>query len=65
MSSFANRQILEPMVKDIIIDYFKDKYDVAAVYLFGSFLKGYKRIANDLDIGILLKNNYYNRPNDR
>jgi len=44
------------MIRDTIISYFQEKKEVAAVYLFGSFLKGKEGPSNDLDLGILFKN---------
>ena len=38
-----------------IATYFKDKNDVIAVYLFGSYSIGMEKPYSDLDIGILLK----------
>jgi predicted nucleotidyltransferase len=37
----------------IIADYFRDKPDVAAVYLFGSVAKGTAHADSDVDIGLL------------
>jgi uncharacterized protein len=43
-------------IVDILKTYFLDK-DVAAVYLFGSYVKMKERESSDLDIGILHKTN--------
>jgi predicted nucleotidyltransferase len=43
-------------IVDILKTYFLDK-DVAAVYLFGSYVKMKERKSSDLDIGILHKTN--------
>ncbi len=38
-----------------IADYFKDKSDVVAVYLFGSYARGKEKPFSDIDIGITFK----------
>ena len=38
-----------------ITDYFRDRSEVLAVYLFGSFAKGRQNRDSDIDLGILLK----------
>jgi uncharacterized protein len=38
-----------------IADYFKDKDDVVAVYLFGSYARGKQKPFSDIDIGLIFK----------
>ena len=38
-----------------IADYFKDKKEVVAVYLFGSYARGKEKPFSDIDIGIIFK----------
>jgi len=38
-----------------ITEYFKDRPEVLAVYLFGSYAKGGERTDSDIDLGIFLK----------
>ena len=40
--------------KEKIINYFKNKEEVIAVYLFGSYAEGKERYLSDIDIGILM-----------
>lgn len=44
-------------IEDKIVRYFKEKAEVIAVYLFGSYAKGKERDASDVDIGILFDQN--------
>lgn len=44
----------EPIDKKIV-DYFKDKNEVVAVYLFGSYARGKEKPFSDIDIGIIFK----------
>ena len=45
---------LNNKLKEKIIDYFKNKEEVIAVYLFGSYAEGKERYLSDIDIGILM-----------
>jgi len=45
------------MLPKKIFDYFKNKEEVVAVYLFGSYVEGKERPFSDIDIGILLNKN--------
>jgi predicted nucleotidyltransferase len=47
-------QSLNNKFKEQIIDYFKNKEEVIAVYLFGSYAEGKERYLSDIDIGILM-----------
>jgi len=47
--------ILKDSIDKKIADYFKDKSDVVAVYLFGSYARGKERPFSDIDIGIIFK----------
>ena len=47
-------QNLNNKLKEQIIDYFKNKEEVIAVYLFGSYAEGKERYLSDIDIGILM-----------
>ncbi|MGA1823923.1 MAG: nucleotidyltransferase domain-containing protein [bacterium] len=49
-----SRILLEEKIKT----YFKNKNEVVAIYLFGSYAKGKQLSASDIDIGILLYRNY-------
>lgn len=40
--------------KEKILNYFKNKKGIIAIYLFGSYAEGKKIHSNDIDIGILL-----------
>ncbi len=42
-------------IEDKIRDYFKNKREVIAVYLFGSYAAGKEQLFSDIDIGILLE----------
>ncbi|MCK5096872.1 MAG: nucleotidyltransferase domain-containing protein [Desulfobacteraceae bacterium] len=42
------------MIENTIKQYFKDKEEIAAVYLFGSCASGKERHMSDVDIGLLL-----------
>ena len=44
----------EQKLSKIISDYFSNKDEVIAVYLFGSYASGKNRTFSDIDIGILL-----------
>ena len=44
----------EPIDKKIV-NYFKDKNEVVAVYLFGSYARGKEKPFSDIDIGIIFK----------
>jgi uncharacterized protein len=44
----------EQKLSKIISDYFSNKDEVVAVYLFGSYASGKNRTFSDIDIGILL-----------
>ena len=44
--------------ENIIKQYFKDRKEIAAVYLFGSYALGKNNYMSDVDIGILLKHKY-------
>ena len=41
-------------LKQKIINYFKNKEEIIAVYLFGSYAEGKERYLSDIDIGILM-----------
>ena len=43
------------MIENRIIDYFRDRNEVAAVYLFGSHAAGKERPGSDLDVAILFQ----------
>ncbi len=40
---------------DRIIEYFRDKKEITAVYLFGSYAAGKERRFSDIDLGILME----------
>jgi predicted nucleotidyltransferase len=42
--------------EDNVRKYFENKPEIAAVYLFGSFAKGYAKKYSDIDIAVLVKN---------
>jgi len=42
-------------IENKIADYFKDKNEVVAVYLFGSYARGKEKPFSDIDIGIIFK----------
>ena len=42
------------MFEEKIRDYFKNKEEVIAIYLFGSYAAGRERDLSDIDIGIIL-----------
>ena len=46
------------LFKEKIENYFKNKKDIIAVYLFGSYAKGKESHSSDIDIGILLDRNH-------
>jgi len=48
---------MENKLTKIISDYFADKPEVIAVYLFGSYAKEQQRHMSDIDLGILLRRN--------
>ena len=41
-------------LKEKIIEYFQDKKEVIAVYIFGSYAQNAERHLSDIDIGILM-----------
>ena len=43
-----------PKFEEKISDYFKNKEEVIAIYLFGSYAEGRERDLSDIDIGIIL-----------
>ena len=43
------------MIENRIIDYFRDRGEVAAVYLFGSHASGKERSGSDVDLAILFQ----------
>jgi len=45
---------LSNKLKEKIINYFKNKEEIIAVYLFGSYAEGKERYLSDIDIGILM-----------
>lgn len=47
-----------------ITEYFKDRPEVLAVYLFGSYAKGGERSNSDIDLGILLKHQFISNENE-
>ena len=47
-----------------ITEYFKDRPEVLAVYLFGSYAKGGERRDSDIDLGILLKHESISSENE-
>ncbi len=47
------------MIEDTIKQYFKDRKEIAAVYLFGSHASGKERHMSDVDIGILFNYKYF------
>lgn len=47
------------MIKDKIKHYFKDRKEIAAIYLFGSYASGKERHMSDVDIGVLLNHKYF------
>ena len=48
-------------IEDKIRDYFQNKREVIAVYLFGSYAAGKEQHFSDIDIGILLHRHQINR----
>ena len=44
-------------IEKMLVEYFADRAEVIAVYLFGSYAKGKQRDMSDIDIGILLDEN--------
>jgi predicted nucleotidyltransferase len=44
--------------ENIIKQYFKDRKEIAAVYLFGSYASGKNNYMSDVDIGILFTHQY-------
>ncbi len=50
------------MIKDTIKQYFKDRKEIAAIYLFGSYASGKEYHMSDVDIGILLNYKYSKSP---
>lgn len=57
---------LDQKTKTIIIDYFKDKPEVAVVYLYGSQARGDARPDSDIDLAVLVmdKKNLYHYDSD-
>ncbi len=46
------------LIENTIKQYFKDRKEIAAVYLFGSYASGKNKFMSDVDIGILLNYQY-------
>ena len=42
------------LIENTIKQYFEDRIEIAAVYLFGSYASGKNTFMSDVDIGILL-----------
>ena len=42
------------MIENVIKQHFKDREEIAAIYLFGSYASGKERHMSDVDIGLLL-----------
>ena len=51
------------LIENTIKQYFEDRIEIAAVYLFGSYASGKNNFMSDVDIGILL--NYQNSKSDK
>lgn len=47
-----------------IIEYFKGRNEVSAIYLFGSYAKGRVHRNSDIDLGILLKHGFISNTDD-
>ena len=45
---------LDPKTKNIIIEYFRGKPEVATVYLYGSQARGGARLGSDIDLAVLV-----------
>lgn len=45
---------LNPKTKNIIIEYFTKKPEVASVYLYGSYARGKAKKDSDIDLGVLV-----------
>jgi predicted nucleotidyltransferase len=48
-------KIVSMKVENKIQEYFRDRPEVIAVYLFGSYAEGHERRGSDVDLGILLE----------
>lgn len=51
-----------------IVDFFRNKNEVIAVYLFGSYAQGKERDSSDIDLAVLLENgskDFYNERKNR
>ncbi|MBU1696413.1 MAG: nucleotidyltransferase domain-containing protein [Proteobacteria bacterium] len=46
------------MIENTIKQYFKDRKEIAAIYLFGSYASGKERHMSDVDIGVLLNHKH-------
>jgi predicted nucleotidyltransferase len=46
------------MIENTIKQYFKNKKEIAAIYLFGSYASGKERHMSDVDIGVLLNHKH-------
>lgn len=57
---------IDQKTKQIIIDYFAGKPEVATVYLYGSQARGDARPDSDIDLGVLMidKKNFYHYDSD-
>ncbi len=47
------------MIEDKIKHYFKNRKEIAAIYLFGSYASEKEHYMSDVDIGVLLIHNYH------
>jgi len=52
------------LLEDKIKSFFKDKEEVIAVYLFGSYAYGKSKPFSDIDIGIIIDESFLHRPID-
>jgi predicted nucleotidyltransferase len=48
---------MKPEMTDKIADFFQDRHEVNAVYVFGSYARGREQRDSDLDLAILLSHN--------
>jgi predicted nucleotidyltransferase len=46
---------MNPEMIKKIAEYFRNRTEVIAVYLFGSYAKGHERTSSDIDIGVLIE----------
>jgi len=55
------RVIKFPQIEEIIKSYFKDKKEIAAVFLFGSYARNKASKKSDLDLALLFERQYQDR----